>query len=79
MADRDARSAGDLLVEIDKAGGHATFVETDAADADLIREMVDRAAALGSVTTLINNAGAGCRVRSTRLPTAGDGASISIW
>lgn len=56
-ADVDTAAGGLVVEEVAAAGGSATFVETDASDPDHVSRMVEEAAHLGDVTTLVNNAG----------------------
>lgn len=57
VADRDADAGQQVVEEVAAEGGTATYVETDASDAHQIHGMMDRAASLGRVATLVNNAG----------------------
>jgi NAD(P)-dependent dehydrogenase (short-subunit alcohol dehydrogenase family) len=55
------RSRGDaeqLAAEITNAGGRASVVLADLADAEAVRGLIDAAAAFGPLTLLVNNAGA---------------------
>lgn len=62
---RDASAAARVVAAIEAAGGRATSVQGDVAiEADVIR-LFDRAAELGAVTALVNNAG--ILERQTRL------------
>ena len=62
---RDARAAAGVVAAIEAAGGRANAVQGDVAvEADVIR-LFDRAAELGPVTALVNNAG--ILERQTRL------------
>ena len=57
VADRDPEAAADLIERLSGVGDGASFVETDASDPDQIRAMIDRAAELGQLRLLVNNAG----------------------
>jgi len=57
VADRDPEAAADLIERLSGVGDGASFVETDASDRDQIRAMIDRAAELGRLRLLVNNAG----------------------
>ncbi len=53
-----ADAAEAVVREIRDAGGRATAVQADVADADQVQRMIERAAAeLGPITILVNNAG----------------------
>lgn len=57
VADQNVTAGQQVVEELAAEGGTATYVETDASDAEQIHRMVDRAASLGRVAILINNAG----------------------
>jgi len=56
IADVLAEPGGDLAEEIRKAGGRAVFELLDVANANDWRQTVERAASLGDLTMLVNNA-----------------------
>ena len=57
VADRDVTAGQQVVDEVAAEGCRATYIETDASDAHQIQRVVDRAATLGRVAILINNAG----------------------
>jgi NAD(P)-dependent dehydrogenase (short-subunit alcohol dehydrogenase family) len=57
VADIDARAGRQLVDMIEVEGGEATFVSTDASDANEVQSLVRQAAELGELEVLINNAG----------------------
>jgi NAD(P)-dependent dehydrogenase (short-subunit alcohol dehydrogenase family) len=59
LAARDAGRLQTLAQEIQVAGGYALPVRTDVTDEASVKALVERAAALGGVDVLVNNAGLG--------------------
>jgi NAD(P)-dependent dehydrogenase (short-subunit alcohol dehydrogenase family) len=57
VGDIDAVAGRQLVDSIEVEGGRATFVSTDASDANGVRSLVLQAAGLGELEVLINNAG----------------------
>ena len=57
VGDIDAGAGRRLVETVEVDGGRATFVSTDASDAEEVRSLVLQAAELGEVQILINNAG----------------------
>src|SRR5262245_17908366 len=58
LCDVNAASGAAVAGDIERAGGRALFVETDVADSDAVRRLVDRVArTFGRVDILVNNAG----------------------
>ena len=57
VADRDVSAGQRAVDEVETEGGVATYVETDASNADEIHRMVGLAESLGRVAILVNNAG----------------------
>jgi NAD(P)-dependent dehydrogenase (short-subunit alcohol dehydrogenase family) len=57
VGDIDAMAGRQLVDTIEVEGGRATFVSTDASDANEVRSLVLQAAELGELEVLINNAG----------------------
>ena len=57
VADIYAKAGRRLVDTVEVEGGRATFVSTDASDANGVRNLVRQAAELGELGVLINNAG----------------------
>jgi NAD(P)-dependent dehydrogenase (short-subunit alcohol dehydrogenase family) len=57
VGDIDAIAGSRLVDTIEVEGGRATFVSTDASDANEVRSLVQQADELGELEILINNAG----------------------
>jgi NAD(P)-dependent dehydrogenase (short-subunit alcohol dehydrogenase family) len=59
IADTDRAAAIQLVAELQDLGRGAVFVDTDAADAEAVEQLMTHAADLGTLRVLVNNAG-GC-------------------
>jgi 3-oxoacyl-[acyl-carrier protein] reductase len=57
IADTDQAAGAQLVTELHDRGRQAVFVDTDAADAEAIEQLMTQTADLGTLRVLVNNAG----------------------
>ena len=57
VADIDVESGCELVNTIESDGGQATFLRADMSDGEETRRLIGRAAEVGDITVLVNNAG----------------------